>query len=144
MRFTSWPDTAPGSFCLYMQAGGLYQGLPDGRLTVVAQPTFYSGDTLAIELPTSNAATFAGTASEPEELYAFFSPSPCAASAQTERGEAVGNFFYWPVHGAFSPSLPLLAGSTGNLCAYLQVGSPANGIPTGPTLVAANRSIQVP
>ncbi|HTW11369.1 MAG TPA: hypothetical protein VME01_01390, partial [Solirubrobacteraceae bacterium] len=63
LSFSTSPDSSPGYFCMYLQTGGLYQGIPDGILTVVASPVFYSGDSLTITLPTSSMASFTGVAS---------------------------------------------------------------------------------
>jgi len=139
-----------GFFCAYLQNGGTFGQLPDGRIGITWSAPYFAGDTISITGPTSAAAgatienTFAGHASAPEQLWVFDSTTPCASTAEAEYGPSFG-LSNTPVNGDFSirvTSVPLK--QSGFRCAYLQVGAPTKkGLPTGPTLATASQAITV-
>lgn len=143
--------TRPGVFCVYLQTGGRYGGIPDGRLTAFGSFPFLAGDTVSISAPTTATVDqavpviFSGNASAAEELYVFTAYGPCASSAQAEVQQSAGALAVPLLRGAFSRTIstvPLARPAV--VCAYLQLGAPAsNGAPTGPTLAAATQPIAV-
>ena len=142
-------DSAPGFFCIYLQTGGRFHKVPDGRLSVSGSIAYLAGDKLQISGPSSVAPggqvldTFTGSASIAEELYDFVSYAPCAATAQAEFQQAVG-VYETPVSGPFSKSVNSVPfAQSGFICAYLQVGAPSGVTPTGPTLVGAAEAVSV-
>jgi len=150
-----------GFFCAYLQNGGTFDGLPDGRVGITWSVPYYAGDTVTIGGPTSAAVgstiqnTFSGQASAPtgrglppEELWVFDSTSPCAATAGAEFGPSFG-LSNTAVNGNFSVQVTSVKlTQSGFRCAYLNVGAPTkkNGLPTptGPTLASASLPITVP
>jgi hypothetical protein len=149
--FTS-TSTSPGYFCVYLETGGRFDGIPDGRETAaILDDSFLAGDTLSITGPSTAEpdqeveVTFSGNASVAEELYEFVGYVPCASTAQKEFSQASGGAETPVSAGAFSKSIattPLA--QSAEVCGYLQLGAPANSVPTGPTLVAASFPISVP
>jgi hypothetical protein len=142
-------DTAPGFFCIYLQTGGRFHGVPDGRVSVSGGIPYLAGDSLQISGPSSVAPggtaqdTFTGSASIAEEFYDFISYAPCAATAQAEFQQAVG-LFEAPVQGPFTKSVNSVPfAQSGFVCAYLQVGAPSGTTPTGPTVVSAAEAVSV-
>lgn len=152
-------NTPPGNFCVYLQIGGTYRNLPDGRVT-------WSGslprDTVSISGPSSTPAlssvtdTFAGNASvSGEYLWVLDAYSPCATTAQAEHQDPSWfSDYHTPtsVAPAFSYSITSFHDSTHPSmsfyrCAYLQSGPPDGSVnqnPTGSTLATASYFITVP
>jgi hypothetical protein len=156
--FTTAPASTPGYTCAYLQVGGRVKvtsggDLPDGRVTAAGDTPFLAGDSVSITGNTTATAgstaseTVSGNASIAEELYVFAPYSPCAASAQAEYGVDPTDSTEAVNKGAFSTTFTLTispnAPSTGYLCAYLQVGSPSNTVPTGPTVASASEQISI-
>jgi hypothetical protein len=146
--FTS-TDTRVGNFCVYLQAGGRYKGVPDGRVTVSGAVPYLAGDSIHISGPTSTTPggttddTFSGNASTAEEFYDFISNAPCASTAQSEYQQAIG-YYEAPVQGAFSKTVNSVPfDQSGYVCAYLQIGAPSGTTPTGPTVVGAELPVSV-
>lgn len=142
-------DSSPGFFCIYLQTGGRFHKVPDGRVSVSGSIVYLAGDKLQISGPSSVAPggqaldTFTGSASIPEELYDFVSYAPCAATAQAEYQQAAG-VYEVAVQGPFSKSVNSVPfAQSGFICAYLQVGAPSGVTPTGPTVVSAAEAVSV-
>lgn len=149
VHFVISPDTRPGFFCVYLQTGGKFANVPDGRVTLTGAVPYWAGDIVGISGPSTGAAntsvpdTFAGNASVLEELYVYTSFISCLSTAQAEYPRA--GHAQRPVRGHFSIPLAIpLSTKTEFVCAYLQVGAPTNGLPTGPTLAAQSQTIVVP
>ena len=147
--FRGVPATKPGFFCAYLQSGGKFAGIPDGRMGLTWSAPYYAGDVLSItgqgtvSPGQSVADTFEGVASVPEELWSFDSFTPCAGTAQGEFPTAAG-VSHTTVHGSFSLTVTAIPLSHSFFrCAYLNVGAPKNGQPTGPSLVRASLAITV-
>ena len=136
--FRGVPATKPGFFCAYLQSGGKYAGIPDGHMGLTWSAPYYAGDALSItgqgtvSPGQSVADTFEGIASVPEQLWSFDSFTPCAATAQGEFEPAAG-VSHTAVSGSFSLTVTAIPLSHSFFrCAYLNVGAPKNGQPTGP------------
>jgi hypothetical protein len=147
--FTTGLDTRAGNFCAYLQTGGRWKGIPDGRISQKGVFPFLAGDSVAITGASTAVAgqsvndTFSGFASTKEYLWTFDAPTPCAATAQAEYAPSVGVGAN-PVSGLFSipiNSVPLT--QSAYRCAYLQLGAPKNNKPTGLTLATASVLITV-
>jgi hypothetical protein len=158
VNFQTAPATTPGYICAYLQKGGRIRvtsgaELPYGRVSAAANWAFLAGDTVSISAPPSASpgqsvsVTATGTASVNEQLYLFSPFSPCAGTAQAEYGEDPDNFTTAETAGPFSTTATLTispnAPPTVYVCAYLQLGAPSNGVPTGPTLATASQTISV-
>ena len=143
------PFTSSVYICAYLQLGApLKSGLPAGpTLARAAQPVSlatgsvgFGGNTSLIQ---GDAATgnFSGTTSLAEQLWIFATYGSCAASAQAEYAEAF-NVVTYAVNGNFSETVVTepLSGPA-NWCAYLQLGAPADGQPTG--LVVASTAAPI-
>jgi hypothetical protein len=148
-NFVSGLVKRPGNFCAYLQTGGRYRGIPDGRVGIRWSAPYFGGDTVSITGVTTGVAgqpvvdTFSGFASAKETLWTFDSASPCAATAEAEYPPAVGVGDN-AVNGSFSLSISSVPLATSSYrCAYLQAGAPSAGKPTGPTLAAASALITV-
>ena len=46
--FRGVPATKPGFFCAYLQSGGRFAGIPDGRMGLTWSAPYYAGDALSI------------------------------------------------------------------------------------------------
>jgi hypothetical protein len=147
--FTTATDTKPGFFCAYLQSGGTFGRIPDGRLGLMWSAPYYAGDTIAISGQSTAAAnqtavdTFAGHASVREQFWSFDSFTPCAGTAQGEFPTAFG-LSNSSVKGNFSIAVTSVPLSRSVFrCGYLQVGAPSHGKPTGPTVAKASLAITV-
>lgn len=153
--FATGTARTPGFFCVYLQNGGRWHRVPDGRISQRGAIAFFAGDRVSISPPPSTPVsvgepitnTFSGFASAGETLWTFDSYSPCAATAQAQYGASIG-FGEDPVKGSFSlaiTSVPL--NRSAYRCAYLQYGRPGGAAghptPTGPTLATASVLIGV-
>jgi hypothetical protein len=147
--FSTGLDTRSGHFCAYLQTGGRWKGIPDGRISQRGDFPFLAGDTISITGATTGvvgqpvADTFSGFASTKEYLWTFDSPSPCLATAQLEYAPSIG-VGVTEVSGLFSKainSVPLTASAY--RCAYLQLGAPVDDKPSGQTLATASTLITV-
>jgi hypothetical protein len=141
--------TKPGFFCGYLQSGGTFAGIPDGRMGLTWSAPYYAGDNVAITGETTIGPgqkvndVFTGFASAAEQLWSFDSFTPCANTAQGEYQPAAG-VFNSPVKGRFSLNITAIPLSQSFYrCAYLNVGAPSKGKPTGPTLARASLFITV-
>lgn len=148
-NFVSGLATRQGHFCAYLQTGGRYHGIPDGRVGIRWSAPYFGGDTVSITGVTTGVAgqpvvdTFSGFASAKEIPWTFDSDSPCAATAEAEYPPAVG-VGHNAVNGSFSLSISSVPLTTSSYrCAYLQAGAPSDGKPTGPTLASASALITV-
>ncbi|MGI8714959.1 MAG: hypothetical protein ACR2NR_17620 [Solirubrobacteraceae bacterium] len=147
--FTTGLDTRAGHFCVYLQDGGRWHKVPDGRISQRGSIAFFGGDSVSITGAATGAAgqavadTFGGFASASEVLWTFDSYTPCAPTAEAEYPAAVGVGVN-SVKGLFSlsvNSIPLA--QSAYRCGYLQVGASSHHKPTGPTLASASALITV-
>jgi hypothetical protein len=147
--FTTGLDTKPGHFCAYLQTGGRWKGIPDGRISQRGDFPFLAGDSISITGASTGVAgqpvanTLSGFASTTEYLWTFDSNSPCLATAVAEYTPSIG-FGVTKVSGLFSEainSVPLA--TSAYRCAYLQLGAPKDDKPTGQTLATASVLITV-
>lgn len=141
-------DTQPGYICLYLTLGGRFEKVPDGRISVEGELTYFAGDSLAISGPSSVPAgdtasyTFSGKATSSEGLYAFATTGACAATAQDEFKVHDGYDYAAVGPGDYSKTTPpITIDSSGNICAYLQSGKPSATAPTGETLLTASKAV---
>lgn len=147
-------DNRAGNFCVYVQNGGKWHGVPDGRVSQRGSFPYYAGDTISITGATTAVITppattvtptntFSGFASAKETLWTFDAATKCAATAQTELAAAsgVGDFKVKGLYSLNISSFPLA--SSFYRCAYLNVGPASGGKPTGPTVAAASVLITV-
>jgi hypothetical protein len=147
--FSTGTAQTPGFFCVYLQNGGRWHRVPDGRISQRGSIPFFAGDRVSISAAPSTPVpagqpvtnTFSGFASAGETLWTFDSDSPCATTAQAQYGTSIG-FGEDSVKGSFSlaiTSVPL--NQNAYRCAYLQYGRPGgttgHPTPTGPTLATA-------
>lgn len=147
--FRTAPDTSPGYLCFYLQTGGTFNGIPDGRVTMADQVVYIAGDTVNISFlstcqPPQGAnwciqEQFAGSAAVAgEQLWVFAPASPCAATAAQEYAQDPQTRDFPLNTGQFANQLGIYGtASSTYVCAYLNLGAPANGTPTGPTLASA-------
>jgi hypothetical protein len=147
--FRGLPPTKAGFFCGYLQSGGTFAGIPDGRIGLTWSVPFYVGDNVAISGETTVAAgsevndVFTGFASAAEQLWIFDSFTPCANTAEGEYPPAA-DVFHTPENGRFSINVTSIKlNQSFYRCAYLNVGAPSNGKPTGPTLARASLFVTV-
>jgi hypothetical protein len=140
-----------GNFCAFLQTGGRYKEVPDGRLTARAAADWNDGDTAIINapetLPVGQVLSFtvSGYHNSDAAAYEYFSFRPCASTAQAEKAIGQG--------GQISP-----ASSTGGnfsqrfqtsgplpqsayICAYIQpvasTGTDTNPPPSGQPFITA-------
>lgn len=150
LSFQTYPSSGSGHFCVFAQIGGKFQGMPDGRVTLSGSIPFWVGDTVTITGPTTTTAggtvtdTYSGHAATTEELWQFVSTTPCAATAEGEYGPSFGYYSQQVGPGNFSTNVTTVALKQSSYeCAYLNVGAPSKGKPTGPTLATHSTVITV-
>ncbi|MBV9820148.1 MAG: hypothetical protein JOZ07_17595 [Solirubrobacterales bacterium] len=147
--FSTAPATKPGFFCGYLQSGGHFGKIPDGRVGLAFDLRYYAGDAVSVSPASGTSGSpvtdvITGNASTSETLWYFDSYSACAPTAQQEYPNAVG-LGHSPVSGAFSVTVTgVTLSQSAYRCAYLQLGGPnSNGQPTGPTLAGGDSVITI-
>lgn len=151
--FRTATHSTPGFLCFFLQRGGTFKGIPDGRVTMADQVAYLAGDTVGISGPTTTpppqvTETYAGNASVAgEEFWTFPTPSPCQGSVQAEYAQDPHPIVRPLNAGQFSFQIStngLVSGETVDLCAYTQLGAPVNGAPNGSvTLAGAEQVVTV-
>lgn len=114
-----------GRFCIYMQTGGRYHGLPDGWLSQWTYNDYGTGDVLtgppttALTAPGSTTVTLSGNAPRTETLESWDSLTPCSEYSEAAQAVSFGGSTM-QVSGAFTETLTTGSFSqSGYICSYL-------------------------
>lgn len=134
-----------GRFCIYMQTGARYEGLPDGWIAQWTYNDYATGDVLtstsatALTAPGATTVTVSGDAPRTETLESWDSPTPCSEYSEAAQAISFGGSTM-QVSGAFSDTLT--TGSftqSGYVCSYLHYDGFTVAMATDQVLVAGTQ-----